>query len=58
MNNSFQLIRTKYVNKQTEKWTKTRNKNFKKEDYKQSIYEMFIPRGNTRKTHSATALAV
>ena len=34
MNNSFQLVRTKYVNKQTEKWTKTRNKNFKKEDYK------------------------
>ena len=34
MNNSFQLIRTKYVNKLTEKWTKTRNKNFKKEDYK------------------------
>ena len=44
MNNSFQLIRTKYVNKQTEKWTKTRNKNFKKEDYKQSIYRPIFQR--------------
>ena len=56
MNNSFQLIRTKYVNKQTEKWTKTRNNQFTEKRQWLKLYKKTVSSPSKQKWQIKTTV--